>query len=190
MSIARTLRAAGFEALFAGGVVRDLTLGAEIADIDIATSALPADIEKLFPRTVAVGRQFGVMIVVTEWGSFEVATFRTEGAYLDGRHPSAVRFTDAEEDARRRDFTVNALFLDPESRAVIDYVDAAADFERRVIRTVGDPAARLNEDKLRVLRAIRFACSLGFAIEPRTYEEARRQAPQLVHVSWRGSGTN
>jgi putative nucleotidyltransferase with HDIG domain len=182
--IARTLKTAGHEALLAGGVVRDLLLGVPVSDVDIATSATPADIERLFPKTIPVGRQFGVMIVVVDSESFEVATFRSDRGYADGRHPDAVRFTDAEEDARRRDFTVNALFLEPESRAVIDYVGGVADLGRRVIRTVGDPAARLDEDKLRVLRAVRFACRLGFEIEARTYDEVRHQAPKLLQVSW------
>ncbi|RPI22172.1 MAG: CCA tRNA nucleotidyltransferase [Acidobacteria bacterium] len=184
VQIVRTLSEAGHRGLFAGGVVRDLLLGNRVSDIDIATSAVPADIERLFPRTIAVGKQFGVMIVVIDSNNYEVATFRTEGGYMDGRHPSSVRFTGAEEDARRRDFTVNALFLDPIAGVIIDYAGGIADLDRRVIRTVGSPADRLDEDKLRVLRAVRFACQLGFQIEARTYDEVKRQAGNLLRVSW------
>jgi len=184
LTIVNTLAAAGHRALFAGGVVRDLLLGNPISDIDIATSALPEEIEALFPHTVAVGKQFGVMIVVINSINYEVATFRAEAGYLDGRHPSSVRFTGAEEDARRRDFTVNALFLDPVTREVIDYADGLEDLKRRVIRTVGNPAERLEEDKLRILRAVRFACQLDFEIDGRTWDELSRQAGKLLLVSW------
>jgi poly(A) polymerase len=165
-------------------VVRDLLLGNPHSDIDIATSALPEEIEALFPQTVAVGKQFGVMIVVVNSINYEVATFRAEGGYVDGRHPSSVRFTGAEEDARRRDFTVNGLFLDPLATEVIDYGGGLEDLKRRLIRTVGNPAERLEEDKLRVLRAVRFVCQLNFEIHPDTWEEVKRQASKLLQVSW------
>jgi len=184
LAIVKTLSGAGHRALFAGGVVRDLLLGNPVSDLDIATSALPQEIEALFPRTIPVGKQFGVMIVVLNSINYEVATFRAEAGYLDGRHPSSVRFTGAEEDARRRDFTVNGLFLDPLTRDIIDYVEGLEDLKRHVIRTVGNPVERLEEDKLRILRAARFACQLDFRIDPETWEEVRRQAGKLLQVSW------
>ncbi len=184
LAIVRTLSDAGHRALFAGGVVRDLLLGNPVSDIDIATSALPQEVESLFPRTIAVGKQFGVMIVVVDSTNYEVATFRAEAGYLDGRHPSTVRFTGAEEDARRRDFTVNSLFLDPVTRDIIDYAAGLQDLKRRVIRTVGNPSERLEEDKLRILRAVRFACQLGFDIDPPTWDEVRRRVGTLLQVSW------
>jgi len=184
LTIVNTLSASGHRALFAGGVVRDLLLGNPHSDIDIATSALPDEIEALFPHTIAVGKQFGVIIVVIDSINYEVATFRAEGGYLDGRHPSSVRFTGAEEDARRRDFTVNALFLDPLTRDIIDYAGGLQDLERRLVRTVGNPAERLEEDKLRILRAVRFACQLDFEIDSNTWQELRRQVSKLLQVSW------
>ncbi len=180
----KALSRAGHRALFAGGVVRDLLLGNRVSDIDIATSALPQEVESLFPHTIAVGKQFGVMIVVIDSINYEVATFRAEAGYLDGRHPSSVRFTGAEEDARRRDFTVNALFLDPLTKDIIDYAGGLEDLKGRLIRTVGNPAERLEEDKLRILRAVRFACQLGFEIDSNTWEEVRRRAGELLQVSW------
>jgi len=184
LTVVKTLADAGHRAVFAGGVVRDLLLGNAVSDIDIATSALPAEVEALFPKTIAVGKHFGVVIVVIDSINYEVATFRIEGGYVDGRHPVSVRFAGEEEDARRRDFTVNALFLDPLEKTVIDYTDGLIDLDRRVIRTVGSPTQRLEEDKLRVLRAVRFACQLGFEIEPETYAEVKRQAKKLLQVSW------
>jgi poly(A) polymerase len=184
LTIVRTLSGAGHRALFAGGVVRDLLLGNPVSDIDIATSALPGEVEGLFPRTIGVGKQFGVMIVVLDSTNYEVATFRTEGGYLDGRHPGSVRFTSAEEDAQRRDFTVNSLFLDPQTKMIIDYTGGLGDLERHLLRTVGNPAERFDEDKLRILRAVRFACQLGFEIDPDTWLELKRQAGKLLQVSW------
>ena len=184
LAIVKTLSGAGHRALFAGGVVRDLLLGNRVSDIDIATSALPQEVEALFPHTIAVGKQFGVMIVVVNSINYEVATFRAEAGYLDGRHPSSVRFTGAEEDARRRDFTVNALFLDPLTRDIIDYAGGLEDLKGRLIRTVGNPAERLEEDKLRILRAVRFACQLGFQIDSNTWNEVGRQVSKLLQVSW------
>jgi poly(A) polymerase len=183
LRITRRLEASGHRALFAGGVVRDLLLKRPISDLDIATSAPPDTVEALFSRTIPVGKQFGVMIVLAEGRQYEVATFRSEGAYLDGRHPTTVHFTSAEEDARRRDFTVNALFLDPESLEVIDYAGGLADLERRVLKTVGDPSERFEEDRLRILRAVRFVSQLGFEIDRRTFEQVKKRAASLVRVS-------
>jgi poly(A) polymerase len=177
------LRAAGHEALFAGGCVRDRLLGKEAHDIDIATSARPEEIQKLFPRTVAVGAQFGVIVVLEDGGEFQVATFRSDGAYRDGRHPESVAFTNAEGDARRRDFTVNGLFFDPLTRQILDFVGGEADLRAGILRCIGDPRARFAEDKLRLIRCVRFAASLGFEIEAETWRALLERAPEITAVS-------
>jgi poly(A) polymerase len=177
------LRAAGHEALFAGGCVRDRLLGKEAHDIDIATSARPEEIQKLFPRTVAVGAQFGVIVVLEDGGEFQVATFRSDGAYRDGRHPESVAFTNAEGDARRRDFTVNGLFFDPLTCQILDFVGGEADLRAGILRSIGDPHARFAEDKLRLIRCVRFAASLGFEIEAETWRSLCERAPEITAVS-------
>src|SRR5437763_17037138 len=168
--IVRKLRAAGHVAYYAGGCVRDLLSGKPPKDIDVATDARPEMVQKLFARTYAVGAHFGVIVVLENGFQFEVATFRSDGAYLDGRHPVDVHFASAEEDAARRDFTINGMFFDPESDAVIDFVGGRTDLEARLIRAIGDPAQRFTEDRLRMLRAIRFATVLGFEIETATWD--------------------
>jgi tRNA nucleotidyltransferase/poly(A) polymerase len=169
-AIIRRLREHGHDGYFTGGCVRDFLIGRPIKDIDIATSARPEQVEECFEKTVAVGKQFGVVVVVTPTDeNIEVATFRNDGAYIDGRRPTEVVFSNAEEDVKRRDFTVNALLYDPLAGTVIDYVDGLADLERKLIRAVGDAAKRLNEDRLRVLRALRFAAQLNYEIEPQTW---------------------
>lgn len=168
VQVIRYLEAAGHEALLAGGCVRDLLLGRDPKDYDVATSATPDQIEAVFERTIAVGKAFGVIIVQGDDCAVEVATFRADGDYSDGRRPDFVRFTNAQEDAKRRDFTINALFLNASSGEVIDYVDGQADLIRQVIRAVGDPAQRFKEDKLRLLRAVRFAANLDFEIDKPT----------------------
>jgi poly(A) polymerase len=174
LSIVKRLREAGHQALFVGGCVRDALMGIPPKDWDIATSASPDLVESLFPRTVAVGKAFGVILVVTPDGEFEVATFRGDREYSDGRRPSGVYFTSVGEDVKRRDFTINALLYDPVADEVIDYVGGRADLEARVIRTVGDPAERFGEDYLRLLRAVRFAARTGFRIEESTYSAVVR----------------
>ncbi|MCG3181972.1 MAG: CCA-adding enzyme [Planctomycetes bacterium] len=184
--VVRVLRAAGHEALLAGGCVRDLLLKREPKDYDVATSATPDQVEALFPRTVAVGKAFGVIKVLDETIEgldVEVATFRFDGPYLDGRHPSSVRFTSAAEDAARRDFTINALFLDPESGEVHDYVGGLKDLDARLIRAVGDPRVRFKEDKLRLLRAIRFAAGLNFDIDDATLQAVSDMSAEIKVVS-------
>jgi len=181
--IVEVLRSAGHEAYYAGGCVRDLLLGKAAHDYDIATSARPDEVTALFPRTVAVGAHFGVIMVIEENKPFEVATFRNDGNYGDGRRPDSVTFATAEEDAQRRDFTINGLFLDPVSNEVIDFVGGRRDLEAHVIRAIGDPALRFNEDKLRVLRGVRFAAALGFKIEPATWEAIRAFAGEVPVVS-------
>lgn len=183
LSILKRLRAAGHEAYFVGGCVRDLLLKKRPKDFDIATDARPEQVASLFPRTVGVGAQFGVMLVVEEGLPFEVATFRADLEYKDGRRPEGVRFTQAREDAIRRDFTVNGLFYDPLTRRVLDWVDGQKDLRRRLIRAIGKPEKRFSEDRLRMLRAVRFAATLGFKIEPKTFAAVKRLAPSIREVS-------
>lgn len=184
-SVVALLRKAGHEAYWAGGCVRDLLLGLEPADFDVATDARPEQVTRLFRRTVGVGASFGVIKVLGPRGAgdVEVATFRSDGVYLDGRRPEAVTFSSAEFDASRRDFTINGMFLDPFADRVIDFVGGRADLEARVLRAIGDPAARFAEDKLRLLRAVRFAARFGLTIQPATFDAIVAMAPQVTAVS-------
>ncbi len=181
--VALRLLDAGFETYFAGGCVRDALLGREPRDFDLATAALPGQVEALFPRTLDVGRAFGVMVVRQPGASVEVATFRTDGDYADGRRPSSVRFRSAREDALRRDFTINALFLDPRGGAVIDHVGGRQALAERVVETVGEAARRFEEDHLRMLRAVRFAATLEFTITPATFTAIRQLAGRTADLS-------
>lgn len=181
--ICRSLSDEGFRALLAGGCVRDMILGSEPNDYDIATDARPADVMRLFEHTVPVGEAFGVVLVLLPEGQFEVATFRGDGPYEDGRHPAHVDFTDERHDALRRDFTINALFHDPLTGQTVDYVNGQEDIRAGVIRAVGDPAERFAEDHLRLLRAIRFAARLGYVIEPGTYAALKDLAPSIRRTS-------
>lgn len=183
IEVVRTLRDAGHTAYFAGGCVRDHLRGVEPHDYDIATSATPEQVRALFPRTVEVGAQFGVVRVLMDGEQFEVAAFRSDDAYVDGRRPVSVTFSTPEADAHRRDFTINGLFLDPIEDRVLDYVGGRQDIERRLIRCVGDPAARFSEDKLRLLRAVRFAANLDYEIEPATFAAIQRMASEISVVS-------
>lgn len=177
--IVRRLREHGHQAVFAGGCVRDLLRGVTPQDYDIATSALPAQVQAIFPKSQAVGAHFGVVIVRAGGHHFEVATFREDGDYIDGRRPDTVRFTTAEQDAQRRDFTINGLFFDPVDARVLDYVGGQADLTARVVRAIGDPDARFREDHLRLMRAARFATVLDFQIEPATWAAICTDAPRL-----------
>lgn len=181
--IVERLNEEGHEAYFAGGCVRDVLLGKIPHDFDIATSARPEQVQALFPRTIPVGAQFGVIIVVEDSQEFQVATFRSDGAYIDGRRPEEVSFTTAQGDALRRDFTVNGLFFDPVKSAVLDFVDGRKDLAARTIRAIGTAADRFREDKLRLLRGIRFAATLDFAIEPATWEAIQAGAKMIHEVS-------
>ena len=192
LSVLERIRDEGHSAYFVGGCVRDLLLGVAPQDYDIATSARPADIISLFPETLAVGAQFGVVLVLVRPNGtrdvapvqVEVATYRSDVGYSDGRHPDAVRYSDtAEEDVQRRDFTINGLLLDPLTNEVIDYVGGRSDLERKIIRTIGDPRARFREDKLRMMRAVRFAARLGYEIEPQTTNAIRELARDIHQVS-------
>ncbi|HOM58511.1 MAG TPA: CCA tRNA nucleotidyltransferase [Kiritimatiellia bacterium] len=183
-ALALDLNRAGYETFFAGGCVRDALLGRPVQDIDLATAATPDQVEALFPgETVAVGKAFGVVVARRNGFSFDVATFRTDGPYRDGRHPEQIAFTNAEGDALRRDFTVNGLFCDPATGDVTDYVGGLTDLQAQVIRAIGDPAARFREDRLRMLRAVRFAAVLEFTVEPRTREALEVWAPRITEVS-------
>src|SRR5438270_8084000 len=191
--IARALREHGYSAYLVGGCVRDLLLGREPADYDVATSATPNEVIRIFPQTFAVGAQFGVVLVPVRRDTpegqpnnyaIEVATFRSDGAYSDGRHPDEVQFSkDARLDVQRRDFTINGLLLDPDTREVLDYVGGRADLRQGIIRTVREAHHRFAEDKLRMLRAVRFAARFGYSIEEQTFAAIRELAPEIHQVS-------
>ncbi len=178
-----TLQAKGYRALLAGGAVRDLLLSRFPKDLDLATNATPEQVEALFDKTIMVGKAFGVVRVIIEGVDIEVATFRKDGPYQDGRRPQMVQFSSEKEDALRRDFTINALFYDLSEKKVLDYVDGERDIRSGVIRTVGSPQLRFEEDKLRILRALRFHAQLGFALSTETQEVIPTFANQLVQVS-------
>jgi poly(A) polymerase len=183
LSIVRRLTDVGHTALFAGGCVRDMVRGVEPHDYDIATTATPEQVQRLFPKTIPVGAQFGVVLVQEDDHQFEIATFRTDEAYLDGRRPTAVHYGTPEQDAQRRDFTINGLFYDPLTDKIMDYVGGQADIARKLIRTIGEPRQRFTEDKLRLLRCVRFASNLEFEIEPATASAMREMAAQIDVVS-------
>jgi len=183
-SVVARLRGAGHEAWFVGGCVRDELLGRTPPDYDVATSARPETVMTLFDRTVPVGAQFGVVIALVDDVPVEVATFRSDDAYVDGRRPTGVTFTTAREDAERRDFTMNGLFMDPFTGEILDFVGGRADLGARVIRAIGDPRARFREDKLRLLRAVRFATTVPAQIDPATWDAVREMAPEITAVSW------
>jgi len=187
LEIVQKLRAANFEALWAGGCVRDELLGIAPKDYDVATSATPDQIRNLFGRrrTLAIGAAFGVVTVLgpRAAGQIDVATFRTDATYSDGRHPDSVTFTDAQHDAQRRDFTINGLFFDPVTEQVVDYVNGQADLKAHIIRAIGNPRLRLSEDKLRMLRAVRFAATFNFEITPDTMCAIQEMAPEITTVS-------
>ena len=206
ISIIQTLRQQGFQAYLAGGCVRDLLLNREPADYDVATSANPNEVMKIFPESYAVGAQFGVVLIpqnssvasvsavvnevpesqqrTRENATIEVATFRSDHGYTDGRHPDAVRFSkEPREDVLRRDFTINGMMLDPETNELLDFVGGRKDLEAGVIRAIGDPEQRFAEDKLRMLRAVRFAARFNYEIEPETFTAIQRHAPEIRIVS-------
>ncbi len=182
--ICATLRQYGHLAYFVGGCVRDLELGREPDDYDVCADARPERVQELFPRSLAVGAKFGVILVVEEGAQVEVATFRSDIGYSDGRHPDHVVYSDSpQEDVRRRDFTINGLLMDPATGEVLDYVGGRADLRAGIVRAIGDPRLRFAEDKLRMLRAVRFAARFGFRIEPKTMAAAQSLAAQITQVS-------
>ena len=182
-SLARRLQEAGHTAYFAGGCVRDELLGVAPKDYDIATDAIPAEVQKLFPKSHAVGAHFGVIVVREGTENFEIATFRTDGSYGDGRRPDKVEFSTPELDAQRRDFTVNGMFLDPVTGKVIDFIGGLEDLRDRRLRAIGDPAARFREDHLRLMRAVRFATVLGYDIEPDTWAAVVANSESITRIS-------
>ena len=191
--VCRTLRSKGFQAFLVGGCVRDILLGREPADYDVTTDATPFEVEAAFPGSLTVGAKFGVVIVPEDEASVspagrrqqvEVATFRCDMGYSDGRHPDRVEYTKSpRDDVRRRDFTINALLLDPETREVLDFVGGREDLSAGIIRAIGDPEARFQEDKLRMVRAVRFAARFAYAIEPKTMQAIQKLAPGISQVS-------
>ena len=187
VEVVRCLRAAGFETVWAGGCVRDQLLGQVPKDYDVATSATPEEIRRIFGqrRTLVIGASFGVITVLGPAGAeqIDIATFRQDAEYSDGRHPDGVTFSNARDDAQRRDFTINGLFYDPIEQRVIDYVDGEQDIKRKIVRAIGDPEHRIQEDKLRMLRAIRFATTFQFDLDIDTEMAIRQFADELVVVS-------
>jgi putative nucleotidyltransferase with HDIG domain len=183
VEVVEALRRAGHEAYFVGGCVRDELRGVEPKDYDVATNARPEQIQAIFPKTIPVGAAFGVILVLVEEFRYEVATFRSDDSYSDGRRPDHVTFSDARHDAARRDFTINGLFLDPVGNRVLDFVGGQEDIRSRIVRTIGEPEHRFAEDKLRVLRGVRLASTLGYEVEPRTFAAIRAMAPQIHPVS-------
>ncbi len=181
--VLQRLRAAGYQALFAGGSVRDMLLGRRVTDYDVATDAAPDQVRAIFRRVLLVGEKFGVAMVIHHGRKVEVATFRSDLSYSDGRRPDGVRFSSPREDALRRDFTINGMFYDPIAREVIDYVGGRADLAAGVIRTIGAPDERFGEDYLRLVRAVRFAVRLGFAIAPDTAAAVAKFAPKITAIS-------
>lgn len=181
--IVKRLIESGHEAYWVGGCVRNRLLNLPAEDIDITTSATPETVAKLFRRTVKVGIKFGVVVVMLKGVKTEVATFRSDGEYLDCRHPSSVHFSTAREDAKRRDFTINGLFFDPIKNKVIDYVGGKKDLKKGIIRGIGDPAKRIREDALRMLRAVRFAIKFNFKIEPKTFAAIKKNARLISKIS-------
>src|SRR5437762_5960893 len=187
VDVVRRLRESGHQSLWAGGCVRDQLMGQLPKDYDVATDAVPDRVRDVFGRrrTLAIGASFGVITVLGPEGAgqIDVATFRRDADYSDGRHPDAVTFSDAEHDAQRRDFTINGLFYDPLAEQVIDYVAGQDDLQRRVIRAIGEPLRRIAEDKLRMLRAVRFAARFDFALDEATRAAIVQQAHELIIVS-------
>jgi len=183
IKIVKQLGRNGYEALLAGGCVRDMLISRKANDYDVATNARPEEVMKIFKRTLKVGAKFGVVIVLIEGQQVEVATFRSETGYADGRHPSTVKFVSAAEDASRRDFTINGMFYDPVKEKVIDYVDGHKDLRKKIIRTIGKPENRFGEDYLRMLRAVRFSTQLNFRIEPKTWSAVCKNAKKIAKIS-------
>ena len=188
IAVVKRLRDQGYESYLAGGCVRDMLLGKTPQDYDITTNATPEEVVKIFPKTVPVGAQFGVILVIIDGQPFEVASFRYDGPYLDGRRPTQVRYGTLQEDIFRRDFTINGMVYDPIADELIDRVGGRQDLERKLIRAIGKPRSRFEEDRLRMVRAIRFAASLGFAVESETLAAIRELAPTVKQISWERIG--
>ena len=177
------LKQAGHKAYWAGGCVRDMLLGVEPKDFDIVTSAKPDEIEDLLEHTIPIGKQFGVILAIQNNHHFEIATFRSDAGYSDGRRPDAVEFTNAEEDAHRRDFTINALFYDPSTDKIMDYVNGQKDLDDKLVRFIGDPEERIKEDHLRILRAVRFKNVYNLQYHPDTYQAIKKYVHLIQDIS-------
>jgi putative nucleotidyltransferase with HDIG domain len=188
IAIIKRLREAGYESYLAGGCVRDFLLNQTPQDYDITTNAKPEEIQRLFPHTIPVGAQFGVVLVVFDDQPFEIATFRFDGPYLDGRRPSHVRYGSLQEDILRRDFTINGMVYDPLDQRIIDLVEGQRDLQKRTVRAIGNPRERFEEDRLRMIRAVRFAAALNFTIEEQTFDAIRQLAPSVRQISWERIG--
>ena len=193
LEIVNQLQQAGYQTLWAGGCVRDALLDIKPKDYDVATAATPDEVQQLFgvKKTLSIGKSFGVITVIgtKSSGHIEVATFRRDGEYSDGRRPDSVQFTDAKEDAMRRDFTINGMFYDPIAEKVIDFVGGESDLERKLIRAIGDADQRIEEDRLRMLRGVRFAATYGFEIEAATMAAIQKRAADIDSVSPERIGT-
>lgn len=183
IKIIQTIHDNNRNAVFAGGCVRDYILHKEPNDYDIATDAYPDELEAMFKKTIPIGKSFGIITVIMDGEPFEVATFRSDGEYLDGRRPSSVSFCSMKEDAKRRDFTINGLFYDPLKDEILDFVDGEKDLHNETIRFIGNPIDRINEDRLRILRAVRFAVKLGFAIDEESWKAVKENAHRIVDIS-------
>ena len=188
IGIVKRLRDEGYESYLAGGCVRDMLLGKTPQDYDISTNAKPDEIAKIFPKTIPVGAQFGVLLVIIEGEAFEVASFRHDGPYLDGRRPTHVRYGTLKEDIFRRDFTINGMVYDPIADQIIDLVGGRKDLERKLVRAIGDPRSRFEEDRLRMVRAVRFAASLDLTVETETFDAIRELASTIKQISWERIG--
>ena len=183
LEIIEDLKKAGYEAYWAGGCVRDMLLGIQPKDFDIVTSAKPDDIERILDHTIPIGKQFGVILAIKNGHSFEIATFRSDAGYSDGRRPDAVEFTNAKEDALRRDFTINAMFYDPSTEEVMDYVEGQKDMRDKLVRFIGNPEERIKEDNLRILRAVRFKNEFDFQYHPDTYQAIKKHVQLIKNIS-------
>ncbi|MCL5794874.1 MAG: CCA tRNA nucleotidyltransferase, partial [Patescibacteria group bacterium] len=183
IEIIKILKDAGYQAYFAGGCVRDILLKIKPKDYDIVTSAKPEEVENILPKTYAVGKQFGVIVALFGKFKYEIATFRSEGRYLDRRRPSNVFWSSAQEDAKRRDFTINGMFYDPVKEKVVDYVGGQEDLKNKILRFIGNPNDRIKEDYLRILRAVRFKNTLGFEYDPRTWQAIKNNAYLVQKIS-------
>ena len=183
LEIIEDLKKAGYEAYWAGGCVRDMLLGIQPKDFDIVTSAKPDDIERILEHTIPIGKQFGVILAIKNGHSFEIATFRSDAGYSDGRRPDAVEFTNAKEDALRRDFTINAMFYDPSTEEVMDYVEGQKDMRDKLVRFIGNPEERIKEDNLRILRAVRFKNEFDFQYHPDTYQAIKKHVQLVKNIS-------
>ena len=183
LRVVKRLRAEGFSAYWVGGCVRDKLLGRPIKDIDIATDAAPSDVARLFRKTIPVGAKFGVVVVLLGGYQFQVARFRADVSYSDGRHPDAVKFADVQEDVKRRDFTINGMLFDPLKDELLDFVGGQDDIRKKLIRAIGEPKERMEEDRLRMLRAVRFAVMLDFEIEQKTWNAIKEMADGITVIS-------